>query len=44
MEDFLKALDEVRPQFGFDEEKFNVYFKEKMINYGERYTKVWNLL
>jgi vesicle-fusing ATPase len=21
-----------------------VYFKEKLINYGERYTKIWNLL
>ena len=26
-QDFLKALEEVKPQFGIDEDKFNAYFR-----------------
>ena len=39
-EDFLKALEEVKPQFGIDEDKFNCYFREKVINYGGSYETV----
>ena len=33
-EDFLKAIKEVKPQFGVDEDKFNCYFREQTIGYG----------
>lgn len=33
-EDFLKAIEEIKPQFGIDEDKFSAYFREKTINYG----------
>lgn len=40
MDDFLKALDEVRPQFGVDEEKFGSYFREKVVNYGSVFNRI----
>ncbi len=40
MHDFMKALDEVRPQFGVDEEKFSGYFREKVINYGSVFDRI----
>jgi len=44
MQDFLKALEEVKPQFGVDEEKFGAYFREKIINYGASFDRINNYL
>lgn len=44
MQDFLKALEEVKPQFGVDEEKFVAYFREKITNYGPGYDRVMSSL
>jgi vesicle-fusing ATPase len=43
-QDFLKALQEVRPQFGVDEEKFGAYFREKVINYGSSFERLMRSL
>lgn len=43
-QDFLRALQEVRPQFGVDEEKFGAYFREKVINYGPSFDRLVNSL
>ena len=44
MQDFLKALEEVKPQFGVDEEKFGVHGRGTIINYGPSYDRVMNTL
>lgn len=44
MQDFLKALEEVKPQFGVDEQKFGVYARGGVINYGPTYDRVMNTL
>lgn len=44
MQDFLKALEEVKPQFGIDEDKFSAYFREKTINYGGNFDRINNSL
>jgi vesicle-fusing ATPase len=43
-QDFLKALQEVRPQFGVDEEKFGAYFREKVVNYGPSFDRIMSSL
>ena len=43
-QDFLKALQEVKPQFGVDEDKFSAYFRDKVINYGGSYDGIVNSL
>ncbi len=42
MKDFLKALEEVKPSFGVDEENVNKYFREKTVNYGSQYETIMN--
>ncbi len=37
MKDFDNALKEVLPQFGVDNEKFEVFLRNKLIDYGERF-------
>lgn len=44
MKDFEKALEEVKPQFGVDEEKFDVFLRGKLYNYGPRYNKILDIL
>lgn len=44
MEDFSKALVEVRPQFGVDEEKFEVLLRGRLYDYGKRYYKIMHTL
>lgn len=44
MQDFLKALEEVKPQFGIDEDKFSTYFREKVVNYGGNFDFILNNL
>lgn len=41
-DDFLKAMQEIKPQFGIDEDKFNAYFREKIINYGGNFDYIAN--
>ena len=33
-QDFLKAVDEIKPQFGVDDDKFEVHLRERPITYG----------
>lgn len=44
MGDFLKALSEVKPQFGVDEEKFDVFLRGKLYDYGKRFYKIMHSL
>lgn len=44
MGDFLKALNEVKPQFGIDDEKFDVFLRGKLYNYGKRFEKIMHTL
>ncbi len=37
MQDFLKALEEVKPEFGIENSKLDVYTKNPLINYGDRF-------
>ncbi|KAL4474775.1 hypothetical protein ABPG74_001471 [Tetrahymena malaccensis] len=39
MEDFKKAIQEVKPLFGVDEQ-FQIYKNNKLINYGEAYERI----
>lgn len=43
-EDFEKAVEEVRPQFGVDDDKFKVLLRNDLINYGQRFQKIQNLI
>ena len=36
----MKAVDEIRPQFGVDEEKFSVHLKSVPFDYGEVYESI----
>ena len=40
MEDFIKSMDEVRPEFGVDDHKMDIYSKASLFSYGQRYEKV----
>lgn len=44
MKDFQRALDEIKPAFGFDEDKFDVYLRNPLVDYGERYHKIQYIL
>ena len=44
MEDFEKALGEIRPQFGVDEEKFDTFLRGKIYDYGSRFKKITDTL
>lgn len=45
MKDFLAAFEEIKPQFGVDDDKFTAYLnKEKIINYGQNFDLVINKL
>lgn len=43
-EDFEKAVEEVRPQFGVDDDKFKVLLRNNLINYGQRFQKIQFLI
>jgi SpoVK/Ycf46/Vps4 family AAA+-type ATPase len=43
-EDFLRSLDEVVPGFGLDQENFDVYTRNKLINYGQSYNNIRAML
>ena len=38
--DFERALSEVRPEFGVEQSKLEVFLQEPLINYGQRYEKI----
>lgn len=40
LQDFIKAVDEIKPQFGTDDEKFEGYLKENPIDYGEVFERI----
>lgn len=42
MEDFLNALDEVKPDFGVDEDKISQRLRGKFVNYGERFSELYH--
>lgn len=44
MEDFQQALTEVKPQFGVDEEKFGVFMRGKLYDYGKRFYNIMKTL
>lgn len=44
MKDFILALDEVKPQFGVDTERFEVFLRNELINYGPNFMNLQNLL
>lgn len=44
MEDFEKALSEIKPQFGVDEEKFDTFLRGKIYDYGGRFNKITETL
>ena len=37
LSDFFKAVDEIKPQFGVDNDKFDIGIKEQPIDYGEMF-------
>lgn len=39
-EDFMKALEEVRPEFGVDDTKMEVYSNSPIFDYGKRFQKI----
>jgi vesicle-fusing ATPase len=39
-QDFLAAMKEVRPEFGVDDNKIEVYLRDKIFNYGSRMTNI----
>ena len=42
--DFLKAIDEVKPQFGVDTDKFDALLRNKIVDFGPRFKKNQDLL
>ncbi|CAD8154034.1 unnamed protein product [Paramecium pentaurelia] len=42
--DFQNALEEVKPQFGFDSNKFDLLLKNELIDYGEEFQKLQKML
>ena len=44
MVDFMQALDEVKPQFGADTDKFEVFLRNDLIDYGANFKKIQTLL
>lgn len=39
-QDFMLAYEEIKPEFGIDESKMEVYTKTPLYNYGTRYEKL----
>lgn len=44
MQHFHMALNEIQPQFGIDNERFEVFLRNEMINYGPRYDKLTQVI
>ena len=44
MQDFLMAIEEVKPQFGADTEKFEIFLRNDLIRFGPRFDKIQALL
>lgn len=42
--DFVKALGEIKPAFGLDEDKFSVYKRSELIDYGARFSRIQTLI
>jgi len=42
--DFVKALDEVKPQFGVDTDKFEALLRNKVLDFGHRFKKNQELM
>lgn len=42
MQDFIRALEEVKPEFGVDDVKMEVYQKAPMIDWGARGRKIFS--
>jgi vesicle-fusing ATPase len=40
MVDFEKALKEVRPEFGVEQSKLDIFLQEPLVNYGQRHDKI----
>ena len=40
LQDFLKAVEEVKPEFGVENSKLDVYKISELINYGSRYQQI----
>lgn len=41
---FLEALDEVKPQFGADTDKFEIFLRNDLVDYGPNFKKIQMLL
>lgn len=42
MQDFLHALDEIRPMFGVDNEDLQRYIRNGIVDYGDRFRQIYN--
>lgn len=42
--DFQRAINEVLPGFGIDQEKFEILNRQPLINYGPRFIKIQDVL
>ncbi|CAD8065135.1 unnamed protein product [Paramecium primaurelia] len=42
--DFMNALDEVKPQFGIDSNKFDLLLKNRLIDFGDEFKKLQKIL
>lgn len=40
MQDFLKAIEEVKPEYGVETSKLDVYTKDPLIDFGTRFKKI----
>ncbi len=44
MQDFIKAINEVPPSFGKDEQNFEVFLKNPVVDYGKNYRFILNMI
>ncbi|EGR30589.1 n-ethylmaleimide-sensitive factor, putative, partial [Ichthyophthirius multifiliis] len=44
IDDFKKALEEIKPDFGIDLDQFQIYTRQKLIDYGSSYQKIYKKL
>lgn len=44
MDDFQKALEEVKPQFGIESEKLEILLRNKLIDYGDDFKRIIDVL
>jgi vesicle-fusing ATPase len=42
--DFMHAVDEVKPMFGSDSEKFDILLRNKLVNYGPRFERILKVI